>query len=737
MQPQSHPEDIDFQKYWLILKRHWLPATLVWAATIAVATFKALSTDEIYQAHGKLRFTKDNATSALMTELGEEIGQLDSLNSQNTPLDTEAEVIRSVPLINQTIEQLSLTNEEGELISYEDFRNNLGIKSVTGTDVLMISYQNPDPLKSQLVVNTLIENYLENNIGINRTQAVAAREFISEQLPKTEVELQRAEAALREFKERNQLVNLEAEETGIVTQIGTLETQIDQVRSQLQKTTARMAELQQKTGVSAQEALQRNELKDSTGVQQVLTRLQEVESQLAEERGRFREANPVIVDLKQKKASLENLLQQRIGEVVNQSNISRDELQTGTLQAELSKQLVSSEVERQELLEQLEVLQQTKLAHQQRANAIPQLEQIQRGLERQVEAAQAAYEVLLNNFQQVQIAENQNVGNAQIISPAIVSEYPVSMSKRKTVAIGIIAGGVLYVITAFLLEMSDSSIKTSKDLRLLLNYTLLGMIPSSRWKAFLGTRVEEPIPERQVLDAPHSVISEAYRMLQANLKFLSPDRDLKVTVVTSSVPKEGKSTVSSNLAVAIAQLGSRVLLVDGDLHHPNQHHIWNLTNEIGLSDVIVNQADLNEVIKPIIPNLDILPSGAIPPNSLALLESKRMKELMEIFKQSYDYVIVDTPPLLLFADALTVGKIGDGILFVARPGVIDRVSVTTAKEQLQKSGQNVLGLVTNGISVDNEPDSYFHYAKSYYQGSTINNHVSPSHLKRLLARLRQ
>jgi capsular exopolysaccharide synthesis family protein len=245
------------------------------------------------------------------------------------------------------------------------------------------------------------------------------------------------------------------------------------------------------------------------------------------------------------------------------------------------------------------------------------------------------------------------------------------------------------------------------------------MIPSSRKKVTLtGLKTEGTAPEHQVINSPHSITSEAYRMLQANLKFLSPDQDLKVIVVTSSVPKEGKSTVSTNLAAAIAQLGSRVLLIDADLHHPQQHHIWDLTNEVGLSEVIVGQTEVKKAMKQVMPNLDVLPSGIIPPNSLALLGSKRMNSLIEDFSKIYDFVIVDTSPLLLVADALTLSKMSDGILLVARPGVIDRVSANATKERLEQSGQNVLGLVVNGVMIENEPDSYFHHARVYSDGDS-------------------
>ncbi|HEY9300260.1 MAG TPA: polysaccharide biosynthesis tyrosine autokinase, partial [Phormidium sp.] len=313
-----------------------------------------------------------------------------------------------------------------------------------------------------------------------------------------------------------------------------------------------------------------------------------------------------------------------------------------------------------------------------------------------------------------------NVGNAMIIEEANVPGKPADSKKKLFVIAGFAAGVMVYVVIAFLVDLADPTLKTAKELRQIFKYTVLGMIPS--WQK----RLIFPIPMKKqdekvklaVKDAPHSIISETYRMLQANLKFLSPDRELKVIVVTSTVSKEGKSTVSANLAVAMAQLGQRVLLIDGDMHHPMQHHIWNLTNAAGLSDVIVGQADINTVVKGVMDNLDVLPCGVIPPNPLALLDSKRMASLIADFSEDYNFVIIDTPPLVLVADALTLGKVADGVLLVARPGVVDTVSASASKGFLVQSGQNVLGIVVNGIVVENEPDSYFHHAKSYSEDLT-------------------
>jgi capsular exopolysaccharide synthesis family protein len=180
------------------------------------------------------------------------------------------------------------------------------------------------------------------------------------------------------------------------------------------------------------------------------------------------------------------------------------------------------------------------------------------------------------------------------------------------------------------------------------------------------------------------------------------------------VPKEGKSTVTANLSTAIAQSGRKVLLVDGDMRRPLQHHIWELTNAAGLSDVIVGQAEFKSTVTEVMPNLDVLTAGVIPPNPMGLLDSRRMASLIEYFAENYDFVVLDAPPLVVAADALTLGTMADGVLLVARPGVIDSTNAAIAKETLERSGQNVLGLVVNGVIPENEPDSYFYYARGYY-----------------------
>ncbi len=715
MELSKHPEDIDFQKYWQILKRYKTQSTTVFLITVFLATILALLSEKKYAAYGELKFTKENATSALIAESGEKLGKLETLKSTSTPVDTEAEVIKSAPVIEEVIQQVDLVTKEGEPINYEDFLKNLNVNNVPGTDILSINYQSADKEEAKIIVNTIIKVYLEKNIAVNRTQAQAAREFITQQLPKTEAKLQTAETQLKAFKEQNNIVNLDVETELAAKKIGLIDEQTDSVEVKLKKVNSQIDEIQQKLNIKSGEAIALNTINDSPAVQQVLTKLNNVEDSLAIERSRFRENSPVIINLKEKKAELEQELQRRTQQSLSSGEIrSRKVFQTGDIQKQLAQNLVNNEVQRQSLTKELKSLQTIKAISQQKNNLIPKLQQQYQSLLRKTEVSQVAYKSLLSSLQQIQIAENQNVGNAQVVSQAVLTKYPVSTSRKLIVAGGIGLGSILYMITAFLLELKDSSFKTSRELRQSLDYKLLTAIPNMAQKDLFGrTQPLSIMPELQATDAPYSLVSEAYRMLYNNLYFVVNNQDVQVVAVTSSIPKEGKTTVSANLASTVAQLGKKVLLIDGDLHQPKQHSVWKIDNNKGLIDAIQDKIPLSDVIcsSPNNPALDILPAGSNQARASFLLKAERIQEIISLCRENYDFIVIDTAPVLLFADTLTISDNTDGIILVGRLGVANPITTRNAKELLEQSEQKILGMVVNGI--DNEPESYYQYARDY------------------------
>jgi len=696
---------VNFQQYWLVLKRRWLPTAVVTSCVFGVTALITYRQKPVYQAESKLLFQTPDSTSRL-TDLNDKVGQLNGVTNLSNPLDTEAEVIRSTPIVQKTITELNLKDQQGKLLTSENFLSKLNIKSVKGTDVLTVSYKSNDPEEAATVVNLLTHNYLQNNIHTKRAQAIAAREFLSKQLPQVEQRVVQAETEMRQFKENNNVVSLDEESKTGVQSLRELSAQITKAQADLTDAKTRYQALERVLKLNPQQAVTLSNLSQSLGVEQVITEYQKVQDQLAVERTHLTDENPTVINLSHKQQALKKQLQLRVAQVEGSSQqVSQQNLQLGKLKQTLSEDLVKSDAEWLALANRLAVLQQEYLLSQGRLRILPKLEQKQRQLERRLQVAQFTYQELLKRFQEVLVVENQTIGNARVLTEALVPDKRISPQIQMNLLVGGFVGILLGMGTALMLEALDKSLKTVEEAKQVLGYPLLGSIPQVGEKA--KVRGGENRQELPVLNNPFSSVNAAFEMLQTNLGFTLSDKTLKVIVVTSSVTGEGKSYVSANLAVAKAQMGRRVLLVDADMRHPRQHDIWLLPNQMGLSNILVGQAELQSTATEALVNLDVLTAGTIPPNPAAVLDSQRMAALIQEASRDYDFVIIDTPALNVFADAMILGKLADGVLLVVRPGVVNSAAATTTKALLEQSRSQVLGMVVNGVTTGNSYGDYY------------------------------
>ncbi len=698
-------EHINFRQYWLAIRRHCLPATSIFVVVVALTALNTLSQKPVYEAKGKLLVKLPNNASAISEDSsGQKIGELSSVGSVSDPLKTEIEIIRSFSTAQKTVEILHLKIQPEELLQ------RVTVNNIKGTDILEVLYKSNNPNEAALVVNQLMNLYLVKNLLGNRTEIAAARTFIVEQLPKSRGNVHQAEVALRRFEEQNNIVDLETESKSAVEVIADLENQVSQAQTKLADAESQSQALRNKLGMNSQEAIAASSLSQSPSVQRALEDLEKVESELAIARARFQESHPEIIELENKRVFLENLLKGRNEQVIGVKQPNENP-QITDIKQQITANLVQLEAQRLGAASQVSTLSNTLAAYKQRMNSLPVLKQRERELERELEASQSTYETLLKRFEEIQVEENRSLGNLRIIEKAQIPKLPFASNATTNLALANLLGILLGIGTALILEALDKSIKTVEEAREVFGYTFLGLIPffgKFEKPNFRGGDLEQANPKIVVLDNPRSPISEAYRMLQANLNFVSSDKELQTIVVTSSVPQEGKSTVAANLAVIMAQSRRRVLLVDADMRRPVQHQIWNLLNQAGLSNLIVGQVELSTVVGKVMDNLHILTSGVIPPNPVDLLDSKRMAALIRNFSNSYDIVIIDTTSLNVAADAALVGKMADGVLLVVRPGLVDSASAASAKEFLEQSGQRVLGQVVNGVSLENKPYSYYY-----------------------------
>jgi polysaccharide biosynthesis transport protein len=711
MDTRNYPEEIDVQKYLLVLKRRWLVISGVFAACVSLAGISLLIQRPAYEASGQLLF-QSNRTSSL-TGVGEKIGDLESVKRESNPLDTQALVLESLPIKQEVITTLNLKDKNGVPLNSELLTINAN--SILGTDVLKVSYVSENPHLAIAVVNQVMKSFIANNQKTNRSEAISAGGFIEKQLPRAKTQLDQAAEDLRQFKLKNQIIELKEETTNSLKTIGEVEKQLAEAQSQLADTSAQEVEIRRQMNLPVDQAVNITSLSQVPGVQELLGELQKVQTQLASQQARYTESHPSILTLKNQEATLNSLLQQRISQSLGyKTPISPGQLQMGQIKQNLTSEFVRLQSQRLGLEKKVEALSGVIASYKRRADVVPNLEKEQGELERRLSVAQKSYENLVTRQQEIKIAENQTVGNARVIQSAVVGTSPGATKRKLGISLGSgFAGVLLGMAAAFLVDLIDRRLKTVKEAEELFGYTLLGLIPqfeTSKTSVPVHTNLDKTSPRVIVATTPRTVIHEAYQMLQANLKFISLDRKVSVIVVTSSISGEGKTEVAANLAAVMAQAGRRVLLVDADMRQPSQHHLWGLINSVGLSNVMVGENDFSSSVQKLTPNLSVLTAGVMPPNPLALIDSERMTSFIDMLSQSYDYVVFDTPPLVGTADAAVLGNMVDGVLIVVRPGVVDSSTATAAKSLLARSEANILGIVANAVNIKHEPDNYFYYS---------------------------
>ena len=438
-------EYLDFQKYWLVLKRRWIPATAVFVTIVGSSLAYSLSLDKIYEAEAQLLIKVDRTPK--LTGLDDGSGEIEGLSADSDPLTTEAQLVSSRPLVNQLIKELDLRNDAGKLIDYKGIQDSLKAKPIMGTDLLEITYTDTDPEFAALVVNKAIELYQKDHTLNNRSETASARAFIDRQLPEVEATVKEAEANLRNFKNRNRIANLEQETTANINSLSTIADRTDEVEAELEGINARYARLNNQLNMTWQEASAVSALSQSMPVQRVLEQLQEVKVGLAQKQNYLSDNAPQVITLKEEEAKLSALLDQQIASTLGseqQKLIERvNILSLGELKQDQIAEFADLGLQKEGLDRELATLKNTYNSYKQKSDTLPALEEQQRELERRLEAAQSTYQTLLDKLQETRITEQQNVGNVRVVNDAVVPEEEIGPSKKVIVAGGGIVGGFL------------------------------------------------------------------------------------------------------------------------------------------------------------------------------------------------------------------------------------------------------------------------------------------------------
>ncbi|MEZ4417871.1 MAG: polysaccharide biosynthesis tyrosine autokinase [Gemmatimonadota bacterium] len=526
--------------------------------------------------------------------------------------------------------------------------------------------------------------------GARRVAGQASREveFIEQRLDSAYAQLGKSLQDIREFKESQAFTDLSVQEQTLVTQsegnaasIATLELQRSALSAVLRQVERGDATVDQ-VRIVAELPIEINpQIREVAG--RLQTRKEELQRLVTTEAKTG--DHPEVMGLQQQVDGLERQLVAAV-----QSNLTAVE-------------------------NRLQLLGRERSSLRDRQRQFPGLENQLATLELQQNLDRGTYEYLLSQLYQARIAEAGASPYVEVLDPASIPT-PTGARPGLALLLGAMLGVLLGISGAFFLEYLDRTLRTSTQVRTALGLPVLGIVPELP-HAQAGSRNGNGRPLLIAMD-PGDPAAEAYRALRLNLAFSDGDRTgVRTVAFTSPGPNEGKSTSAVNLAVLIARQRERILLVDADLRRPALHLALGLPRQPGLADVLAGTVTLDDALQiDVLPNLDVLTAGPSADSPSDLLTSRAMEDLLAVLESRYNYVIVDSPPILAVTDAAVLAAHVDGTVLVVRSGATDQRAALRARTQLERVGVRILGVLLNDVSVTTTEESYyFRYIYRYYQ----------------------
>lgn len=700
------------RRYWLPLKYHpWL-ALLTGGGVLLVCILAAFLKSPIYQAEGKLQIASPESAVSQTSDLPDSLNTNEQSRLRN-PIATKLETLKSIPVLEETIRQLKVRNPKdtslNTSLTLQSLRSQLGAMAEKGTDVLNVHYRSTDAQHAAAVVNTLMQVYLNTERDQQRNDVMVAQRFLAEEMPKTERDMRQLEEALRKFQQTHQIAELGEKAKFAESQLNSLTTQISDTRSQLADVTAQGQEQLAKLGLTPEQATAAITLNQSNEIQNLLNQIQQTETRLIQEQERLTEEHPDVLALQNNLEDLQNTYRSRSENITGSVTVDSNSMLSLQRQ-NLTTELVNLESSRKGLERKLADLSTSLTNYRQQITTVPRLQQQQRDLELRLQVTQATFSKLLQQKQDMQLLAQQSRSPSRILSPSAAPLDPVEPNKLSYALAGLLLGGIFACGVAYIAEALNQSLRTSAEARhFFTDWRILGIIPVfGRPNNIFIYEGDPPVltPGVVVRDQPNTPASESFRRLQVTVSALQAERSLKSIVLTSAIEREGKSTLCANLGAAIAQSGQRVLLIDANLNHPYQHELWELPNEMGLTNLLMGQADSQTVIQSGMARLDVLTAGTSVTHSAVLLENQPIATLLQDLVSQYDWILIDTPAINRSADALMWSNAADGILLTVRPPLLDAMNAVAANETLQMSQQPLLGMVINAAEQERKDYQY-------------------------------
>lgn len=738
-------EGISISELWEIFKSRfsWFISTLIIVIVAAVIYLQYV----IPQYSSKVTvLVEPITTSSSLDDL-----MLSNLSSSSSKISTEVELIKSRANINSALALLDLSEYKDSVgIPYSEFykigptSDAISVSSVKDTKLVSISVTDENPKFAADFANALSVSYDDLLTSIAKNSKTTQREFLEEQIPINEKELQEAANKLSDYKEESGVLQLTEKSSMLVDQISYYELRKEPLKLQKVEAESKISNI---NAVMLEKNIALPSFEYFTNKSDILKLLNQYQVSAAElimyeavSSSSSNDSSSINSRISELSSTISQISKQ-ILDIINHDlqKYSNSDIYKNALLGEYSRAILSKAI----CEKGLSVLDDRALQFNEELDQLPIIERRVLELQRDVTVLQQIGVQLRTMLEEVKLVEAAVTGNVTIVDKAIASERPVSPNKLLIIAVAILLGAALGFLLALVIDMADNTIKTTEQLRKMLKNTT---IPLLGWLPLIKDKTVNPASKKQmgyeilsVYEDPIAFESEKYMAIVSNIIYSGESGKNRSITVTSCDVSEGKSSLIANMALCLANMGSRVLLVDGDFRMPSIEAKFGYSRaKKGLVNLIQEQDVKFEeiVLQPIedMPLLHILPPGRLPLVPIAVLTNPKMDYLNSLIGPYYDYILIDAPPLEYASEVMTFGERFDSLVINIRANITTKVALNTLLQSLSRVEDKISGVVLNAClpkdaeTTANASSKYGYgygskYGSKYFYGSekTKNN----------------
>jgi succinoglycan biosynthesis transport protein ExoP len=747
-QAETENEGTDLWGYLLIIRQRWLLIALTMLVAVGLTAFITLRLTKIYRATTTVRI--ETQAPQVLGHSVEDVVEMGtgSFWSNIEYYETQYKIIESRDIAARVVQEYKL-NEDPEFLDIPPENRNdfkpvsidkaaeilqgiTTVEPVKDSRLVLIHVDNPDPHRAQLYVNAIANAYKDKNLETMLQSTVDAVDWLSKQLDDAQQELSTSEQDIRNYKQKNGILSISLEDrqnilTAQMTAAATKLTEAQTHRIEVQSRKAAIA------GVVASEdpmATPLDEINSNALIQQLKQQYGDLSQENDELSERYGPNFPRMMELKAKLKRIKGDIKREVANILKA--VDAELAAAKSAETGLEKILA-------EFREQAMDLAQKELRYNQ--------------LDRERKNNEKIYDLLLGRSKEADLSRLLRVNNIHILDRALLPQEPVRPRLKLNLIVSLFVGFLMGFGLALLVEFADRTVKTQDDVEAL-GIAFLGILPSidassaniNDYGDHLKNEKERRTKKRKeksdrkpinfdlfVHDYPKSQVAESCRAIRTNLMFMSADRPAKTILITSPSPQEGKTTVATNLAIAMAQSGSSVLLVDTDMRRPRIHKAFGVRPRNGISTLVLGESTIDDsIVETEIPNLHVLTCGPAPPNPSELMHTESFVRVIHSLTERFDRVIFDSPPIAVVTDAAILSKHVDGTVLILKSLQTTRDAAKHAASVLADIEANILGAVLNDLDLSNRKygkQYYYHYYKKhgyYYSDGGGDGESNPS-----------